>query len=81
MTWIQTIEPAAADGPLKAEYDEAVRRAGKVYNIIKLQSLNPGALRGFIQLYLATMRQPSKLTRADREILATVVSQINGCFY
>jgi len=32
-------------------------------------------------LYLRVMRGPSGLTRREREMLATVVSTINGCVY
>jgi uncharacterized peroxidase-related enzyme len=81
MTWIKVVEPAEATGELKKEYDAAVRRAGKVFNILKVQSLNPAALRASMQMYLATMHGPSGLTRAEREMLATVVSWANHCFY
>ena len=75
------VEPEQADGPLKAEYEQAVRRAGKVFKILKLQSLNPRTLQASTKVYLATMHAPSELTRAERELLATVVSQVNNCFY
>jgi uncharacterized peroxidase-related enzyme len=81
MPWIKVIEPEDAAGELKQEYDAAVERAGKVFNILKVQSLNPGALRASMQLYRATMFGPSGLSRADREMLATVVSWANHCFY
>jgi len=81
MAWIRTVEPGEAKGKLKAEYERAVRRAGKVFNIVKLQSLNPATLRASMELYLATMRQPAGLPRVEREMLATVVSWANRCFY
>ena len=81
MAWIKTVEPGDATGELKAEYDKAVRRAGKVFNILKVQSLNPPVLRASMGLYLAAMHGPSGLTRAEREMLATVVSWANHCFY
>ena len=81
MPWIKVIEPADATGELKQEYDAAAERAGKVFNILKVQSLNPGALRASMQMYRATMFGPSGLSRAEREMLATVVSWANHCFY
>ncbi|HMD87505.1 MAG TPA: carboxymuconolactone decarboxylase family protein [Terriglobia bacterium] len=81
MPWIKVIEPQDAGGELKQEYDAATERAGKVFNILKVQSLNPGALRASMQMYRATMFGPSDLSRADREMLATVVSWANHCFY
>jgi uncharacterized peroxidase-related enzyme len=81
MAWIKMIEPAEAGGELKSEYEKAVRRAGKVFNIVKLQSLRPQTLRASMELYLATMYGASGLSRAEREMLATVVSWANRCFY
>jgi len=81
MSWIKTIEPREATGELKVEYNQAVKRAGKVFNILKVQSLNPESLRASMQLYLATMYGRSGLSRAEREMLATVVSRANQCFY
>lgn len=81
MAWIKMIEPEEATAELKTEYDAGVRRGGKVFNILKVQSLNPGTLRASMQLYLATMHGPSGLSRAEREMLATVVSWANHCFY
>lgn len=81
MAWIKMIEPADATGELKIEYDKAVCRAGKVFNILKVQSLNPAALRASMGMYLATMHGPSGLSRAEREMMATVVSWANHCFY
>lgn len=81
MAWIKTIEPEEATGELKVEYDEAVRRAGRVFNILKVQSLNARALKASMEMYLATMFGPSGLSRAEREMLATVVSWANRCFY
>jgi alkylhydroperoxidase family enzyme len=46
-----------------------------------VQSLNPESLRASMQLYLATMYGRSGLSRAEREMLATVVSWANHCFY
>jgi uncharacterized peroxidase-related enzyme len=81
MSWIKTIQPDEATGELKFEYDQAIRRAGKAFNILKVQSLNPESLRASMHLYLATMYSPSGLSRAEREMLATVVSWANKCFY
>jgi uncharacterized peroxidase-related enzyme len=81
MPWIKVIEPEDATGELKQEYTAASERAGKVFNILKVQSLNPDALRASMQMYRATMFGPSGLSRADCEMLATVVSWANHCFY
>lgn len=81
MAFIKIVEPEEATGALKSEYDSALKRAGKVFNILKVQSLNQVSLRASMQLYTATMHAPSGLSRAEREMLATVVSRANDCFY
>ena len=81
MAHIRTIPPGDATGPLKAEYETAQRRAGYVAHILQLQSLNPAVLHAGVQLYIAIMHGPSALTRSQRELIATVVSSVNDCFY
>ena len=81
MAWIKKIEPAEAEGRLGQEYDAAIKRAGRVFQILQVQSLNPGTLHASMGLYAATMHAFSGLSRVERELLATVVSRTNGCFY
>ena len=82
MAWIPTVAPEDADGVLKRLYDAAIKRAGKVFNILRLQSPRPAVLRASTQLYMEVMHSSdSGLTRAQREMIATVVSRCNGCFY
>ena len=82
MPWIRTVPPDEATGLLRQIYDAAVRRAGRVYNVVRLQSLRPKVLRASTQLYLELMHAPEgALTRAQREMIAVVVSAANGCHY
>jgi hypothetical protein len=81
MAWIRTVSPKDATGQLKRIYDEAIQRAGRVFNILRWQSLNPPVLDASIELYKAVMFGPSPLSRMQRETLATVTSWANGCFY
>jgi alkylhydroperoxidase family enzyme len=81
MAWIEKIEPDRAKGPLKEIYDDAVRRAGRVFEIVKLQSLRPDILKVWLEYYKVVMFGPSDLTRVEREMVATVVSRTNGCHY
>jgi uncharacterized peroxidase-related enzyme len=78
---VRLIEVDEATGPLKEEYEAAVGRAGKVFNIVKAMSLRPGVLRRSMQLYKAVMFGPSGLSRQERELLAVVVSRQNDCHY
>lgn len=81
MAFIKTLSETEATGELADIYQSASRRAGRVFNILKIQSQNPAALQGMLHLYLATMHGPSPLTRAQREMLAVVVSRDNECHY
>ena len=70
-----------ATGPLAEEYAAAMGRAGKVFNIVKAMCLNPTVLNRSMALYGAIMFGPSELSRAERELLAVVVSVANDCHY
>jgi alkylhydroperoxidase family enzyme len=81
MAWIALKPIEEATGLLKAEYDAAIARAGRVWQIIKVKSLNPPAMKLSTALYGALMHGPSPLSRAQREMIAVVVSRANDCHY
>ena len=82
MPFIRTIDPQEATGLLKRLFDEAIKRAGKVFNVVRVQSVRPEVLRASIAVYQELMLSPkSPLTRAQREMIAVVVSTTNGCHY
>jgi alkylhydroperoxidase family enzyme len=81
MPHIRLIEVEEAKGRLAAEYQAAIERAGKVFNIVKAMCLNPLVLNRSMALYKAIMFGPSKLSRVERELLAVVVSRANSCHY
>lgn len=81
MAYIDTIDIENSEGILKQEYEKGVRRSGRVFNILKIMSLSPAALKEAMGMYLTIMYGESELSRAQREMLATVVSKINHCYY
>jgi alkylhydroperoxidase family enzyme len=82
MAFIETVGPDQADGLLARLYRDAVKRAGRVFNVIRIQSPRPRVLRASTQLYVEVMQSAeSGLSRAQREMIATVVSRLNGCHY
>ena len=81
MAHLRLISEDDADGLLKEEYDAAVERAGKVFNILRAMSLNPRVLRASIALYREIMFGESGLSRRERELLATVASAEQSCHY
>lgn len=81
MTWIRTIPVAEATGHLARLYAEAKGRAGRVFGIVRTMSLEPPILEASMELYKAVMFGRGPLTRAQRELLAVVVSKANACHY
>ena len=70
-----------ATGVCRREYDAAMRRAGRIWNIVSIQSQLPEVMRDSMRLYQSIMFGPSPLSRAQREMMAVVTSQANDCHY
>ena len=81
MPYIQQIEPEQAESRLKRIYDAAMKRAGYIAGIIKVMSLDPRSCEGSMAFYGSLMKAENELPAAQREMLATVVSNVNDCFY
>jgi alkylhydroperoxidase family enzyme len=81
VSFIRQIDEADAAGRLARIYGAALQRTGSVANIIKLMSLDPAACEASMQFYVALMKSPNALDPATREMLATVVSNVNDCYY
>lgn len=81
MPWIDQVPIEEATGLLKREFDAALRRAGRVWHIVHIMSLNPAVMQASMRQYGTIMFGPSPLSRVQRELLATVVSAELDCFY
>jgi len=96
MTWIKTVPPEEADPKLKRCYEAvcvlyppeyagevpSVRRAdGTADSITAAHSLIPEALRHGLSIYGVLLSPDLPLTRRQHEMIATVVSALNRCFY
>jgi alkylhydroperoxidase family enzyme len=81
MPWIRQIPIEEATGLLKRQFDHALARAGRVWHIVHVMSLNPHSMRDSIQFYRTIMMGESPLSRVQREMLATVVSAQLECHY
>ena len=76
-----TIHEAEATGKLAELYDRFGSPDGTVDNVLKSHALNPESLEAHISLYVQSLHKPSPLSRAERELIGTVVSDANGCVY
>lgn len=94
MTWIKTIPLPEADEQLRhaveaqhalypREYQEPVRRVrdGETAGIVASHSLIPEALHHAFATFGALMSPDLPLQRRQHEMIATVVSAANRCFY
>jgi hypothetical protein len=90
--WIRVIGYDESTGPLREAY-EAMRAAsasrpsaydtptGEAANIVRCHGLDPEGLRLAFSLSKAAHWGPLSLPWADRELLNTVTSAANQCFY
>ena len=81
MARIRVVDHHESAGALREIYEELIRSRGKLAEVHKIQSLNPQSIRDHMALYMTTMFSSSPLTRAEREMMAVVVSSVNGCAY
>src|SRR6056297_3908660 len=81
MSRIKVIQHEEATGRLKEIYDDLVKKRGKLADVHKIQSLRPESIVAHMDLYMEIMFTKSELSRAEREMMAVVVSAANGCEY
>ena len=81
VAWIQ-VESEQAD-PRLQELARLVAdpETGEVDHIMQVHSLHPAGMRAHFELYRAVMRSTATLRKVDRELIAFVVSKLNGCEY
>ena len=85
MAWIRVIGETEARNEQEDLLDlyEQVRDPGSgiLDNIMSIHSLHPAGLKAHFDLYRAAMRPTRGLRKADREMIAVVVSRVNDCHY
>lgn len=81
MPYIKQVADNEATGAVKRELNKARKRAGRVWNIVRIMTPNAEAMRTSMSFYSALMHGESPLTNVQREMLAVVVSQTNDCHY
>ena len=82
MAWIRMLADDDADeelrGALRAGADP---RTGRTDEIMRVHSLKAESLTAHLALYRSAMRPSAGLGLREREMIALVVSAINGCHY
>lgn len=78
---IETVGEDEARGACARLYEAARGRAGRVAGIVRVMSPSPGVAEASMAFYVRLMKGSSPLSRARREMLATVTSKVNDCHY
>jgi hypothetical protein len=96
MTWIRTVPPEEAAPELRRVYEtlrglyppeyhienEALKRPdGGTDSIVAAHSLLPDAMFHAMSAHAALIQPDMPLTRRQQEMISTVVSALNRCFY
>jgi hypothetical protein len=81
MAYVTQVPQEDAVGIVAGVYESARRREASVAKIITLMSGDGRSLQGSMYFYTSLMKSPNSLTPAQREMLATVVSNANDCYY
>jgi alkylhydroperoxidase family enzyme len=82
VAWIDTIREDEWEGELGVLHGRvADRSSGRVDNIIQIHSLDPSAMEGHQAVYESAMTSTKTLRKVERELIALIVSDINGCHY
>ena len=81
MAFIKLFNFEESSGLLRKEYEKGLRRAGRIWKVLTIQSQTPEILKDSMNLYGSTMFGNSNISRFDSELLAVVTSTSNECEY
>ena len=82
MAWIERIPDDEWIDDLEPLRERVVDRdANRIDNIMSVHSLNPASVAAHDAVYRSAMAGTKTLRKVERELIAYVVSDINGCHY
>ncbi len=82
MAWIEIIDEDEAGPELSDLYKPIVDpETARVDEILRVHSLHSAGLASHSALYASAMRSTPTLHKVEREMIALVVSVMNGCHY
>lgn len=82
MSWIPAPGPSEVDPKLaQLMRTHADPQTGAVDEILRVHGLDGEGLSAHLAVYQSAMRGTKGLRKVDRELVALVVSRINGCHY
>ena len=81
MPYVRTIPYEDAQGELKDVYDMMIKTRGRIPNVQAASSLKPNIMKTLMGHVASVMYGESGVSRAEREMVAAVVSATNKCQY
>ena len=81
MARIKGISYDESEGRLREIYNDIIQKRGKLAEVHAIQCLRPESIVHHMDLYMDIMYRRSKLSRAERELIAVIVSMPNDCDY
>lgn len=82
MAWVPAPNPEDCEGELASLLAaNADPVTGRVDEILRVHGLDPEGLAAHLAVYRSAMRGTPGLRKVDRELVAFVVSRLNGCGY
>ncbi len=81
MPYVRTIPYEDAQGELKDVYDTMIKTRGRIPNVQAVSSLKPNIMKTLMGHVASVMYGDSGVSRAEREMVAAVVSATNKCQY
>ena len=81
LTWLRVPDEGDLPAEVKALYDPPREKLGFVPNVLRLYALRPLHLLRWNDHYEELMKGDSGLSKAEREMIAVVVSVANECRY
>lgn len=81
MAFVRQVSPDDPTEDVAALYAAAKGRAGGVAKIIQVMSNDGASAAASMGLYVSIMKSRNGLSGSQKEMLATVVSNANDCFY
>ena len=81
MPYVKTIPYEESQGELREVYDVMIKTRGHISNVQAVSSLKPNIIKTLSAHVGSVMFGESGVSRAEREMVAAVVSATNKCQY
>ena len=81
MAYIKTVKYVDSEGEIREAYDKVFEKRGMLPNVLAVNAARPHVMKSIESHSRIIMQTESRLTGAERQMIAAVVSGINECVY